>query len=129
MRKRSSMKIYYFRRRMERKYYQLSRKQQSLADGQFLEHWLCRCGHYIEDGIHCPKCGSEPPWGCPCDLCDSPDMTDDPEFWGYGDGYFDDDEDENFELAGYVCLICTHDQDHGGSCDNCESDQLEEIEF
>ena len=33
------------------------------------QDWLCNCGNYIEDGLHCPLCGHEPPWGCPCDGC------------------------------------------------------------
>lgn len=33
--------------------------------------WLSVCGHYIEDGLHCPDCGEEPPWGCPCDICET----------------------------------------------------------
>jgi hypothetical protein len=32
--------------------------------------WLCVCGHYQEDGLHCECCGAEPPWGCDCGLCD-----------------------------------------------------------
>jgi hypothetical protein len=37
--------------------------------------WLCHCGHYQEDGLHCDCCGAEPPWGCPCDghEADDPD--------------------------------------------------------
>ena len=35
--------------------------------------WLCDCGNYITDGCHCPLCGREPPWGCPCDDCQNPD--------------------------------------------------------
>lgn len=38
-------------------------------DDNLDEHWLCECGHYIEDGCHCSKCHREPPWGCPCGWC------------------------------------------------------------
>jgi hypothetical protein len=31
--------------------------------------WLCVCGKWVEDGLHCPQCKAEPPWGCPCDWC------------------------------------------------------------
>lgn len=31
--------------------------------------WLCNCGNYIEDGLHCEDCGASPPWGCPCSGC------------------------------------------------------------
>lgn len=30
--------------------------------------WMCPCGDFIEDGMHC-ECGREPPWGCPCSEC------------------------------------------------------------
>lgn len=33
------------------------------------QSWLCDCGAYIEDGMHCRNCGREPPWGCPCERC------------------------------------------------------------
>lgn len=39
--------------------------------------WLCPCGDFIEDGMHC-DCGREPPWGCPCNSCqDGPEHSDD----------------------------------------------------
>lgn len=44
------------------------------------DEWLCACGHYQEDAFHCDCCGAEPPWGCPCETCQSPD-EDDEEFW------------------------------------------------
>ncbi len=31
--------------------------------------WLCTCGHYQEDGLHCRVCQREPPWGCDCSFC------------------------------------------------------------
>lgn len=34
-----------------------------------MDSWLCICGRFIEDGCHCPDCGREPPWGCPCSQC------------------------------------------------------------
>jgi hypothetical protein len=41
----------------------------------FLEEdsWLCICGYLIENGMHCPNCRNEPPWGCPCSECQNPD--------------------------------------------------------
>lgn len=46
------------------------------------------------------------------------------------DSHFDDDEEE---IAGYVCLDCGHDQDHKGGayneCEKCGSSNLEEIYF
>jgi len=33
------------------------------------ESWLSVCGEFIEDGLHCGRCGQEPPWGCPCSDC------------------------------------------------------------
>jgi len=38
--------------------------------------WACPCGNYIEDGLHCRECGREPPWGCPCEMCQHPDLDD-----------------------------------------------------
>lgn len=32
--------------------------------------WLCRCGTWNEEDIHCIGCHAEPPWGCDCDVCD-----------------------------------------------------------
>lgn len=37
------------------------------------ECWLCGCGAFITDGLHCSTCGGEPPWGCPCSFCQSGD--------------------------------------------------------
>lgn len=39
-------------------------------------YWICACGDYTEDGSHCLTCGRQPPWGCPCDGCQSPDPED-----------------------------------------------------
>lgn len=42
------------------------------------QSWLCECGAYIEDGMHCRGCGREPPWGCPCERCqDGGEIEDD----------------------------------------------------
>ncbi len=35
--------------------------------------WLCNCGNWIDDSYHCPLCGAEPPWGCPCGGCEERD--------------------------------------------------------
>lgn len=40
------------------------------------QHWLCMCGNYIEDGLHCDECGGEPPWGCDCSMHDAEDEDD-----------------------------------------------------
>jgi hypothetical protein len=31
------------------------------------DSWLCQCGNWQENGLHCSVCGLEPPWGCWCD--------------------------------------------------------------
>jgi len=46
--------------------------------------WLCHCGNYVEDGLHCDLCGAEPPWGYPCEGCQSA---------GWGE---EEDEDEDY---------------------------------
>lgn len=47
----------------------LQKALQRIADEENADCWLCDCGNYIEDGLHCQLCGLEPPWGCPCDGC------------------------------------------------------------
>lgn len=47
------------------------------SDDDDSECWLCNCGHFVEDGFHCPYCGAEPPWGCPCSECQSPENDSD----------------------------------------------------
>ena len=47
--------------------------------------WISVCGHYIEDGFHCPFCGQEPPWGCPCFQCEEPEP--DPDYF-YDDAFY-----------------------------------------
>lgn len=45
-------------------------------------NWICNCGAYIENAFHCPSCGAEPPWGCPCESCESVDEEDEGmSFW------------------------------------------------
>lgn len=48
--------------------------------------WLCHCGNYVIDGLHCEMCQAEPPWGCPCDWCQG-DRYEDEEY--YDEDYFD----------------------------------------
>ena len=48
------------------------------------EPWLCGCGQYITNGLHCSSCGNEPPWGCPCSMCSEP-AGEYPEEWEYPD--------------------------------------------
>lgn len=88
--------------------------------------WMCRCGHWEESCLHCSVCGSQPPWGCPCELCQ---YSDDPNYDGteYAFDDEDDDPDDQPEIAGYGCLVCGSRQENGGTCDNCDSDDLEEI--
>lgn len=57
------------------------------AETQVYDHWLCSCGSYIEDGLHCELCGSEPPWGCGCSLCD--DIRYEESGHHDDDGYYD----------------------------------------
>ncbi|KPL06997.1 hypothetical protein AMJ85_09895 [candidate division BRC1 bacterium SM23_51] len=47
------------------------------------EGWLCGCGNWIDDGLHCPNCGCEPPWGCPCDAHDEDDDEWEPDSFEY----------------------------------------------
>lgn len=51
--------------------------------------WLCQCGHWQADGLHCSKCGTRPPFGCDCGGCDKTTL-DDLEFldeWARYPGY------------------------------------------
>ena len=53
-------------------YWQLDREYLAYLkeDEQFGNYaWLCWCGHYQEDGLHCEYCGGDPPWGCDCGFC------------------------------------------------------------
>ena len=50
--------------------------------------WICGCGEYNEEVLHCISCGNCPPWGCGEDH-DNLDVDDYPE--DYED--FDPDED------------------------------------
>lgn len=56
------------------------------VDGMW-QHWLCNCGNFIENGLHCPSCGAEPPWGCPCEGCED-DLFDE-----YDDDVFEPDDE------------------------------------
>lgn len=47
--------------------------------------WLCSCGAAMDHDFHCDECGSEPPWGCGCNLCEPWDTGED---W---DDYLDED--------------------------------------
>lgn len=38
-------------------------------DDEADQGWLCQCGHWQNDGLHCDLCGCEPPWGCDCSFC------------------------------------------------------------
>lgn len=49
------------------------------------ECWLCPCGNYITNGLHCPNDGIEPPWGCPCSTCQNGDDED--SYLDYGGPY------------------------------------------
>lgn len=51
-------------------------------------HWLCDCGNFIENGLHCPACGREPPWGCDCTACDDRASEDD----DWADDYYPEGE-------------------------------------
>lgn len=46
--------------------------------------WLCVCGEFITDGCHCPGCGHEPAWGCPCSQHDE-EYDREGEAWEYSD--------------------------------------------
>jgi len=52
--------------------------------------WLCVCGHYQEDGLHCDRCGHEPPWGCDCSWCNER-YAEGGDDWDYvDDDYWED---------------------------------------
>lgn len=46
--------------------------------------WICHsCGELVESEIHCPYCGTEPPWGCDCGQHGDTDVEmdfDDPDY-------------------------------------------------
>lgn len=60
--------------------------------------WLCDCGNWIEDGLHCEMCGREPPWGCPCSWCQ--------DRYGDEDGDFDDGYPDDFNDEELYCAAC-----------------------
>jgi hypothetical protein len=59
------------------------------------ECWECPCGNYIEDGMHCPDCGKQPPWGCPCEQCQSPNKDEPNYIKCTGNNVFSEDEYKN----------------------------------
>lgn len=44
---------------------------------------MCGCGHFIESGLHCPYCGTEPPWDCPSLDYQIPEVGDEFDFEAY----------------------------------------------
>lgn len=57
------------------------------------ELWCCSvCGGLIEDGYHCPNCGTEPPWGCPCSDCQDGNGGDEIFFDEFNALHYDDYE-------------------------------------
>lgn len=52
------------------------------------EAWLCACGH-VHDGLHCPETGQQPPWGCPCSVCQDGEPEQDETAYGEEDGRSD----------------------------------------
>ena len=56
-------------------------------DEDFSQAWLCNCGDYIEDGLHCPICGHEPPWDCDCGMHDEEEYDAFDETSWYDDPY------------------------------------------
>lgn len=63
------------------------REQQEYEDSLC---WLCNCGNWIEDGLHCQCCNAQPPWGCPCSWCDGEDRD-------YDDLDYDDMDQFDYE--------------------------------
>jgi hypothetical protein len=53
------------------------------------DHWMCSCGNFVEDGMHCDICGCEPPWGCPCEGCQSAGWDDEEEYEEFYHGSLD----------------------------------------
>lgn len=45
--------------------------------------WWCQCGTLSENGLHCYRCGNEPPWGCDCASCNNKrfDNEDNPTYF------------------------------------------------
>ena len=52
--------------------------------------WLCWCGNFQEDGLHCDLCGNEPPWGCDCSYCDNVCREEEGDMSDYYDPYEQD---------------------------------------
>jgi hypothetical protein len=103
--------------RRRREEARLERKRQAEAlEAELSECWLCDCGQYIEDGCHCPHCGAEPPWGCPCDWCQG-------ERYEEPDDYEPDFGDEDYfsEPVGSCewCGVNLYPDDDPDLCDQC----------
>lgn len=49
--------------------------------------WLCSCGNWQDDPLHCNECGNSPSWGCGCSFCQSNDddggweLAEEADFW------------------------------------------------
>lgn len=81
-------------RRRRRQAGQSERKRRRLDIEEELRNgWLCNCGNWIDDGLHCGICQAEPPWGCPCSWCQ-------------GDRYESEEEYDDFDYydADYSAL-------------------------
>lgn len=44
---------------------------EALLDDETIEPtgWICDCGHWQDNDMHCSVCGAQPPWGCDCSQC------------------------------------------------------------
>lgn len=45
-------------------------ERESQMDNEPDPGWLCYCGHWQDDWLHCACCGNEPPQGCDCPECE-----------------------------------------------------------
>jgi hypothetical protein len=62
------------RRRFERQLWRLENECQCFRGRNRdrecpLHSWLCDCGAWNTDSMHCSSCRAEPPWGCPGECC------------------------------------------------------------
>ena len=104
------------RRRLKRRKKHERRLAEKRLQEELANCWLCCCGNYIEDGLHCTMCGAEPPFGCPCSGCQD----------GDGEGDYDgcEPDDSYLEPCGSCewCGANIYPGDYGVMdelCDQC----------
>lgn len=62
--------------------YHLLRKNRKRTEKMDYESagWICNCGHWVVEDLHCTVCGNPPPWGCDCSFCND-FKTDIDDYW------------------------------------------------